>query len=268
MNSIKEIISSHYEYRNQLFKLAKSDIMKTYRGAALGWAWAIIKPSTQIFVFWFAFSFGLRKGGDVSGYPFFLWLIAGMTPWFYMSEMISQGTDCLRKYSYLVTKLKFPIATIPTFVSISKLTINLIISCVMIFIFIICGYYPDIYYLQLPFYIMCMFLFFTIWGLFSGIISAISKDFSNLVKSLVNVLFWMSGIIYDARTIDNEFIRTVLLFNPVTFIANGYRNVMIEKVWFWQTPNELLYFGIVMLAFFLLAISAYKKLRKDIPDVL
>ena len=51
MNTIKEIIKDHYDYRKQLFKLAKTEIIKTYKGAALGWSWAIIRPAIQIFVF-------------------------------------------------------------------------------------------------------------------------------------------------------------------------------------------------------------------------
>ena len=93
MNTIKEIIKDHYDYRKQLFKLAKTEIIKTYKGAALGWSWAIIRPAIQIFVFWFAFSIGLRSGKPVEGYPFFLWLIAGMIPWFYMRDMISGGSQ-------------------------------------------------------------------------------------------------------------------------------------------------------------------------------
>ena len=115
---IGEIIKDHITYLQQIFKLAKADLVKTYRGAALGWSWAIIKPAVTIFVYWFAFSIGLRMGGDVDGYPYFLWLISGLLPWFYMSEMITSGTDTIRKYSYLVTKMKFPVSTIPTFVSI------------------------------------------------------------------------------------------------------------------------------------------------------
>ena len=97
MKTLKEIFKSHYDYRKQLFKLAKSDIIKTYKGAALGWSWAIIRPAIQIFVFWFAFSFGLRSGKPVEGYPFFLWLIAGMTPWFYMRDMIQGGAASMRR---------------------------------------------------------------------------------------------------------------------------------------------------------------------------
>jgi len=49
------IIKDHVTYKQQIFKLAKADLVKTYRGAALGWAWAIIKPTVTIFVYWFAF---------------------------------------------------------------------------------------------------------------------------------------------------------------------------------------------------------------------
>lgn len=241
---------------------------KTYRGSVLGWSWALIRPAVTIFVFWFAFSVGLRHGKDVSGYPFFLWLIAGMIPWFYMRDMITGGANSIRRYTYLVTKIKFPIATIPTFVSLSLMAIHVGLLLVMIALFIAFGFPPDIYYLQLPLYMIMMYVFFTIWGLFAGVLSAMSRDFLNLVKSLVTALFWLSGILYNAQSIEIHWIKTILLFNPVTLIANGYRNVFIEKVWFWQEPRELVNFALVTLVMLILAIWAYKKLRKDIPDVL
>ena len=61
VRSILEYFSDHKTYRKQIFKLAKADIIKTYRGSALGWAWALVKPVVTIFVFWFAFSMGLRS---------------------------------------------------------------------------------------------------------------------------------------------------------------------------------------------------------------
>ena len=136
MYTFIEVIKDHLQYKQQIFKLAKADLVKTYRGAALGWAWAIIKPAVTIFVYWFAFQIGLRSGKSVEGFPFFLWLIAGLIPWFYINDMLVQGTESIRKYSYLVTKMKFPISTIPTFVSISKLLVNLFLIVIMIFIFI------------------------------------------------------------------------------------------------------------------------------------
>lgn len=263
-----DIIKEHLEYKQQIFKLAKADILKTYRGAALGWSWAIIKPAVTIFVYWFAFEIGMRSGKPVNGFPYFLWLIAGLIPWFYMGDMIAQGTDAIRKYSYLVTKMKFPVSTIPTFFSISKLIINLLLIVIMMLIFTFMGYPPDIYWIQLPIYIICMFVFFTVWGLFSSLLGAISKDFSNLIKSFVTAVLWLSGILWNPETIKIAWLKKMLMLNPVTFLANGFRNCFINKVWFFEQPKRLLYFVIILVLLLLLALWAYRKLKKEIPDVL
>lgn len=268
MSTLKEILQDHIGYRRQLTKLAKADLKKNYSGAVLGWAWALIKPAILIFVFWFAFTMGLRKGGDVDGYPFFLWLIAGMIPWFYMRDMITGGANSIRRYKYLVTKIKFPISTIPTFISMANLVVHFGLMLVLLGIYIAFGYMPTVYWMQLPLYMLLMFLFFTVWGLFAGVLSSISKDFLNLVKSLVQALFWLSGILYDANSINVGWIRSILLFNPVTLIINGYRNSLIKQVWFFEDLTELRNFAIVFVIMLVLALWAYKKLKKDIPDVL
>lgn len=268
LNTLKEIIEAHFEYRKQLVKLAKADIIKTYKGAALGWSWAIIRPAIQIFVFWFAFTIGLRSGKPVGEYPFFLWLIAGMIPWFYMRDMLGGGAGALRRYTYLITKIKYPISTIPTFVSMSFFAVHVGLLAIVILIFMGFGFMPDIYYLQLPLYMAMMFLFFSAWALFSSVLAAMSRDFLNLVKSMTTALFWLSGIVYNAAEIDQIWIKNILMFNPVTLIANGYRRCFIYKEWFWEAPQEMINFAIVYVVMIILAVWAYKKLHKDIPDVL
>ena len=268
MKMLLQIIKEHLEFKGQILKLAKADLIKTYRGAALGWMWAIIKPTVTIFVYWFAFAIGLRMSSDVNGYPYFLWLIAGVVPWFYMSEMITGGTDCIRRYSYLVTKMKFPVSTIPTFVNISKFIVHVMLIYITIVIFRLFGYVPDIYLLQLPFYMLLTFIFFNIWGLFSGPLAAISKDYSNLVKSFITAIFWLSGIMWNPSTVKNRVLKKVLKLNPVTYLVTGFRNCFINKVWFWEQPKTLLCFIIITFVLLILAVRIYKKLRKEIPDVL
>lgn len=268
MKQLITIVKEHIEYMQQILKLSKADLIKTYRGSALGWSWAIIKPAVTIFVYWFAFSIGLRANKPVNGYDFFLWLIVGIIPWFYMSDMITQGAESLRKYRYLVTKMKFPISTIPTFVSLSKLIVHIILIIIVIGIFALFGYMPDIYIIQVIFYMILMFIFFTIWALFSSLISAMSKDFLNLVKSFVTALFWLSGIMWNADTITIPWLRRFLMLNPITFLTNGYRNCFIDKIWFWEQPKRLGYFAIALLIMLILSLWAYKKLRKEIADVL
>lgn len=268
MNTLITFFKEHIAYKNQILKLAKSDLIKTYRGSALGWTWAIIKPAVTILVYFVTFTIGLRAGATVNGFPYFLWLISGVIPWFYIGDMISLGTDCIRKYSYLVTKIKYPISTIPTFVSISKFYVHLLLIAIMILIFWGFGFAPSIYYLQLPFYMLCMFVFFCFWALFASMLSCISKDFANLVKSFVTAIFWLSGILFNPETVQSGIFKKFLMVNPITFLINGFRNCFINQIWFWQQPKRLLYFAIILLIMIILAVWAYKKLRKEIPDVL
>lgn len=258
-----DIIKDHITYGQQIFKLAKADLVKTYRGAALGWSWAVIKPAVTIFVYWFAFDIGLKAGQDVNDFPFFLWLISGLIPWFYMSDMLASGTDTIRRYSYLVTKMKFPVSTIPTFVSISRFIVLLILMVIMILIFIFMGFTPDIYIIQLPFYMLLMFIFFTIWSLFSSLLSSMSKDFGNLVKAMVTAIFWLSGIVWNPDTIKIGWLKKMLNLNPVTFLTSGIRNCFINKVWFFEQPKRLLYFVIITIILLIITIWAYKKLSKE-----
>ena len=268
IDTFKLIVQEHISYKGQIIKLAKSDLLKTYHGAALGWAWAVIKPTITLFVFWFAFSIGLRHGKPIEGYPYFLWLVAGFLPWFYMQELITGGAACIRKYSHLVTKMKFPVSIIPTYVNLSHLAIHLVLCVIAFTLFALFGFFPDIYVLQIPLYMLMMFLFFTEWSLLAGLLSAISRDFQNLVRALSTAVFWMSGIVYNVDSIESRTLRIILKFNPVTVIATGYRRALIYKKWFWQDKVSIVCYGITFTVFFLLAIWAYRRLRKEVPDVL
>lgn len=268
MKTIRKIIYEHIKYRRSIFALAKSDIIKTYKGAALGWAWAIIMPSITLGVYYFAFTVGLRSSSPVEGYSYFLWLIAGFVPWFYMRDMLTAGAWSIRKYRYLVTKIKYPISTIPTFVSISHLVVNIMLIALVMIIFMLSGKPADIYWLQIPIYVCMMFMLLTMWSLFSSMIGTFSFDFLQLVKSSTIMLFWLSGIMYDVNRIHIDIIREIMRFNPVTIIVNGFRNSFIYKQWIWEDISELRNFIIV---FFLLSAATmwiYKRTEKEVMDVL
>ncbi|MBQ9014750.1 MAG: ABC transporter permease [Firmicutes bacterium] len=268
MSTIRTIWSEHIEWRGQILKLAKADLIKEYSGTALGWAWALVKPTLTIMVFWFAFTYGLRGGGAVNGYPFILWMMPGFVAWFFMGDMISGGASAIRRYRYLVTKLKFPVSTIPTFVTLSTLAVHLVLVVIVMLLYIITGHFPDIYWVQLPFYTFFMALYFVSWGLFASMFGAMSRDFLNMVKSVKQPIFWLSGILWDVNKIHIPWLQKVLYFNPVTYFATGYRNCFIYKTWFWEEPLQLGIFLFLFIIMILLAVWSYRRLLREIPDVL
>ena len=164
--------------------------------------------------------------------------------------------------------MKFPVSTISTFVNISKFVIHLILVYILIVIFRIFGFAADIYILQLPIYMGLMFLFMNAWSLLSGHLAAISKDYGNLVKAFLTAVFWLSGIIFNPDNIKSATLKKFLNLNPVTFFVNGFRNTFINKIWIWEQPKRLIYFIISLIIINILALRVYKKLKKEIPDVL
>ena len=149
MKTLWKIIISHIQYRKQILQLAKTDLIKTYRGALLSWGWAILKPAITIAVYYFAFTVGLRTGKAVKGYPYFLWLISGFIPWFYISAIYTGGAYSLHKYAFLVKKIKFPVCCVPMIVGLSNMIVHLALTLLMIIIFIAMGAPVTIYLAQL-----------------------------------------------------------------------------------------------------------------------
>ena len=259
------------EQKNNIKKIiyfSKIDLVKNYKGATLGWFWAIFRPAFAIFVYYFTFIIGLKVSKDIFGFPYFLWLTVGLVPWFFMRDVLQQGIESIRRYHYLVTKVKFPVSIIPTFTTLSIFIVHIILTILIFFVFILYNSPLSIHILQLPIYTILMLLFFNYLNLLLSSLSAVSKDFCSFIKSFTTAIFWLSGIIYDISNIDNQIVKSILYLNPITFIVNGYRNCFIKHIWIWEEPIQLIIFLILLIIILITSILTYKNVKKEIPDLL
>lgn len=269
-----EIIKEHKGFGKQIFKLAKTELIKTYKGSALGPLWAVVKPSFQLFVYWFAFSVGIKKAGEVvvaiNGtelhFARFLFMLVGLVPWFYISDSINQGSKVIRTHKQFVTKVNFPVSTIMTYTALSRLFIHVILTCIM-YVIVFFAWGPSWYNLQVFFYMPIMFLFFVFLSWSTAPMSAFSPDFENAVSSFMTGVFWLSGIIYNSYDLPHP-LDTIMLFNPVNFFVNGYRNCFLYNRPFFEYKTELVIFLAEFVIVFFLGVFNYNRLRKKIPDVL
>ena len=63
-------------------------------------------------------------------------------------------------------------------------------------------------------------------------------------------------------------IATILKLNPIYYIVSGYRDALIDKVWFWEHPTLTLYYWIFTVVIFFLGARLFKKLKIHFADVL
>ncbi len=250
--------------------LAKNDFKKKFAGSYFGILWAFVSPIVTICVYWFVFTFGMRgASNDVNGYPYVLWLIAGLVPWFLFSEIMSSGTNVLVEYTYLVKKIVFNISILPVVKIVTATIIHFFFIILMFIIFLCMGYPPSIYMLQIPYYLIALWLLAAGLEFITSAIVVFFKDLSQVVTIFLQVFIWITPIMWQDTMLDGHpAIAFIIHLNPMYYIVEGYRNAMINHVWFWEDGGMTAYFWIVTLVLFVLGSSVFNRLKPHFADVI
>lgn len=249
-----------------ILNLAKNDFKTKFAGSYLGIIWAFVQPVIMILVYWFALGVGLRSG-DTMDYPFVLWLMCGLVPWFFFSEALGSGTNALTEYSYLVKKVVFKIDILPIVKLISAMFVHLFFVALIIILHACYGYYPDWYTLQIVYYIICMFIFIMALIYLTSSVVVFFKDLNQIISIILQVGIWATPIMWDASAISPK-LDTIMKINPVYYVVNGFRDSLLDKIWFWERPVWTICFWAVVIILYIIGRKVFKKLQIHFADVL
>lgn len=246
--------------------MAKNELKTKYADSYAGLFWAFLQPLVTIAVLWFVFQVGFRSA-PVSTHPFALWLSVGIIAWFFVADAVSVGTNAIRAQSFLVKKVVFNTYLLP----LSSILASLFIHVVFIgFILLICmgyGYAPDPHWLQLLYYLICtVFLCVGISYLTSSI-AVFFPDVGQIVGLMLQLGFWLTPIFWSLSILPPQY-QAIIELNPVYYLVEGYRDSLLNGVWFWEKPYlGALFWGIGSL-FFGIGILIFRKLKPYFADVL
>lgn len=241
MISIFLILKEQIAHLGLIFNLAIYEVKSKYQMHYLGFLWQVLNPLVQVGVYWLVFGLGVRQGAPIGEIPFILFLLSGLVPWFFISPTIMQGSNSIYSKVNLVSKMKFPVSVLPSITIVSN-TINLFIMLVILqIVFILHGINAGIYLLQLPYYLISMFMFIYAFTLLSSTISALIRDFQLLVQSLMRMLFFLTPIFWSIDSFPETYQRFIEL-NPFTYIINGFRDTFLGSGWFYEDWVYMFYF--------------------------
>lgn len=262
---IKEIIKD----RALIASLSKNDLKTKFAGSMLGVVWAFVQPTVTILVYWFVFQVGLKPSSNLE-FPFVLWLISGLVPWFYFSEALNGGTNSLVDYSYLVKKVVFKIDILPLVKIISSLFVHLFFTA---FIIVLCwcyGYHPDLYTLQIFYYMICSIVLVTGLSYMTSAVVCFFRDLSQIVNIILQIGVWLTPIMWNIKDISgiSPTLAKIFKLNPVYYIVDGFRDSMLSKIWFTEKWAWSLYFWAFTLIVLFLGKRIFAKLRVHFADVL
>jgi ABC-type polysaccharide/polyol phosphate export permease len=269
MNYLKQFytfIADTLKSRKLIFELAKKDFQAKYLGSYLGIIWAFVQPTITILIFWFVFQLGF-KSRPVDNFPFILWLLCGMVPWFFFSEAVSNATNAVIENSYLVKKVVFRVSVLPIIKIISALFIHLFFIIFLFIMFLIYGYKPSIYSFQVIYYLFATIVLALGISWITSSLVVFLKDIGQVVGMLLQFSFWLTPIFWSLKLVPEKY-HIFLKLNPIYYIVEGYRNTFVYHSWFWQSPRQAIYFWLVTLVLFVIGALIFKRLRPHFADVL
>lgn len=269
LSSIRQCISFiKLSIRNLslIYQMAKNDFKVKYSNSAFGVAWGFVNPLVLILTYWFVFEVGLRSS-SVSTVPFIVWLVTGIVPWFYFSEAVLSGTNSLIEYNYLVKKMSFKIELLPIVKALSALFIHIFF---VIFVILICIFYKikvDVYFLQIIYYSFSLVVLSIAISLATCSVVVFVRDVLQLIAIVLNIGFWFTPIIWSEAMIPDS-LRMLFIANPMYYIVSGFRDTVINKVWFYEKPFLTIYFWLITSLILLIGSKLLDKLKDHFADVL
>jgi len=255
-----------FQNKGLLWSLTKNDFKQKYLGNILGISWAFIQPTATVLIFWFVFQVGF-KSQPVDNFPFILWLMAGMFPWFFFAEGLSSGTNSILANSFLVKKVVFRVSLLPIISLLSALAIHIFFIFFMFAMFLYYGYAPQLHWIQIIYYLFATTVLLLGLSWITSSIVVFFKDIGQFVTMIIQFGFWLTPIFWNMNMVPEQY-HWIIELNPMVYIIEGYRNSMIYHTWFWEDINMTLYFWAITTTLFLIGGFTFKKLRPHFADVL
>ncbi|MCI6552342.1 MAG: ABC transporter permease [Lachnospiraceae bacterium] len=260
-----------YQNRKLIWKLAGNDFKKRYAGSYLGMVWAFVQPVVTVVMYWIVFDkvFDTRSQLVAGGVevPYVLYLTAGLVPWFYFSEAVTNGTMALLEYNYLVKKVVFKISILPIIKVIAATFIHIFFVGVLFVIAVGYGYPPTVYTLQIFYYSFCEFILVLAISYTTCAVVIFFRDLQQIISIALQIGMWATPILWDISMLTDQ-MKPLFKLNPMVYIVNGYRSAMYEQEWFFEHFYSSTYFWIFTVTLFCIGSLIFKRLKVHFADVL
>jgi len=252
-------------YRELLANLTVRDLKLKYKGSILGVGWSLLNPLIMMVIYYAVFSVFLRA---VVLPNYWALVLGGLLAWIFFSQALSAASISFVRTSSLITKVYFPIETLPL-ANVLAHFINFVIMLALLILVLFVARIPLGPSLVLLPVIVFAHLAFTIGlGLFLATVTVYFRDLEHVVTLATTALFYVTPVLYplDPAALPHGAARFIpyVKINPLTWFLESYHAVLYYGTW----PDPTEFTG--MLAAALVALAGgylfFSWLRPRIPE--
>lgn len=251
-----------WAYRELLWVLATRDIRVRYKQTVLGAAWAILRPFATMVIF--SVVFGALAKIPSDGFPYPVFVFAGLLPWTFFSTAIMSSGQSLVGSAHLVSKVYFPRLIIPL-ASVGSGLVDLAISTAILLLMMLWfGVAWSWSLLAAP--LLLVAVIFTALGV-GTLLSALTvayRDFTHLTPFMVQIWMYITPVIFPVSIVPAKW-QWLLYLNPMTGLVEGFRSAFLGK------PFDFAGLGIsfaIAVLVFVVGVAYFEKVERRFADII
>ena len=252
-----------WSYRELLYFLTWRDIKVRYKQTFFGVAWAIMQPLFTMLVF--TLFFGRLAGMDArtEGMPYPLFAFAGLLPWTFFANAITNSGNSLVGSANLITKVYFPRMIIPG-AAVTAGLVDLGIGFILLFGLMI--YYQVTLtwtLLMLPVMVILTALLAVGVGMWLSALNVKYRDIRFALPFVIQLWLFVSPVIFPSSILPENW-RWVMALNPLTGIIEGYRSSVFGRPINWTALGISAVITLVLLIY---ASYSFRRMEKTFADI-
>lgn len=219
---------SAWQRRQVLRELSAREVQGTFRGSLLGGAWYLLQPLAMLAVYAAVFG-GILGVGE--GMAYVVALFTGMVVFQAFSEPVARAPRLVIAQPNYVTKVVFPLDLLPWPV-VALAAVNVLVSCALLLLLQVAAVgVPPWTALLLPLVLVPVLLL----GLgLSWVLAALGvyvRDTHEVVRVVVQLLFFLSPIVWTAGMATAPWQRLLVELNPLAVAMEAARAALTGSAW-------------------------------------
>jgi len=243
--------------RHVIVRLFWRDFIAQFRQKILGYFWALLSPLLGIVSFLFLFFIGVLKPGE-GEIPYTLYVLMGSTIWGCLPGAMGAVSGGLQAQADLIMRTRIPKLALAVS-SLANLLYSILISMVtMAIVFLVMGVTPSWWFLAYPLLVLPMVLLGTAIGLILSVLGPIARDLVPMATQALALAMYVTPVIYVQSTIQNPFVKTLIEWNPLTYLVDLPRSLIClghadnADIFLWVAIGTLMLVSIGLRIFYLL----------------
>jgi lipopolysaccharide transport system permease protein len=256
---IKEL----WQFRELFYFFSWRDIKVKYKQTVLGLLWLVLQPLIMMIIFTFFFSRALGVHTDSMPYPVFCF--TGLLFWnFFSSGLVSAGNSMVSN-SNIIKKIYFPRLIIPIssiIVALFDFLITILIYALVLIYFKFPPSVKTLFCFPIAFYIVLQ----TTLGM-GFLLAALNvkyRDFRYVIPFMIQILLFVTPVIYSLSLVDNELLKFVFGLNPIASAIQLARAGVLGAPIMW---GNVLTGLIISLSFLLFGFYFFRSVENEFADI-